>query len=80
MGAAWFGNLALYATGAELSLRRTLGKFQLVCHGEAEMDLFTYPDWVFPTLAKYWHPKVGKWYETGGEKGEPPHWTAKETA
>ena len=58
--------------GAELSLRRTLGKFTISMHGEAEMDLFTYPDWVFPTLPKYWHPKVGKWYETGGEKGEPP--------
>jgi peptide/nickel transport system substrate-binding protein len=58
--------------GAELGLRRTLGKYTISMHGEAEMDLFTYPDWVFPTLAKYWHPKVGKWYETGGKEGEPP--------
>ena len=58
--------------GAELSLRRNLGKFSISMHGEAEMDLFTYPDWVFPTLPKYWHPRVGKWYETGGEEGEPP--------
>jgi len=58
--------------GAELSLRRTLGEFTISMHGEAEMDLFTYPDWVFPTSAKYWHPKVGKWYETGGKEGEPP--------
>ena len=58
--------------GAELSLRRTLGEFTISMHGEAEMDLFTYPDWVFPTLAKYWHPKVGKWYETGGKEGETP--------
>ncbi|MFQ6040865.1 MAG: ABC transporter substrate-binding protein, partial [Candidatus Poribacteria bacterium] len=58
--------------GAELSLRRTLGEFTISMHGEAEMDLFTYPDWVFPTLPKYWHPKVGKWYETGGKEGEPP--------
>jgi len=58
--------------GAELGLRRTLGEYTISMHGEAEMDLFTYPDWVFPTLAKYWHPKVGKWYETGGKEGEPP--------
>ena len=64
--------------GAELSLRRNLGKFTVSMHGEAEMDLFTYPDWVFPTLAKYWHPRVGKWYETGGEEGEPPTGPLKE--
>ena len=58
--------------GAELSLRRTLGEYTISMHGEAEMDLFTYPDWVFPTVARYWHPKVGKWYETGGEEGEAP--------
>jgi len=58
--------------GAELKLRRDLGEFTIHLHGEGEMDLFTYPDWVFPTLPKYWHPKVGKWYETGGEKGEAP--------
>ena len=58
--------------GAELSLRRTLGEFTVSMHGEAEMDLFTYPDWVFPTSAKYWHPKVGRWYETAGKEGEPP--------
>jgi peptide/nickel transport system substrate-binding protein len=58
--------------GSELSLRRTLGKFTISMHGEAEMDLFTYPDWVFPTTARYWHPKEGKWYESGGKGGEPP--------
>ena len=58
--------------GAERTLRRNLGEYTIGMHGEGEMDLFTYPDWVFPTLPKYWHPKVGKWYETGGEEGEPP--------
>jgi peptide/nickel transport system substrate-binding protein len=58
--------------GAERSLRRTLGEYTISMHGEAEMDLFTYPDWVFPTLPKYWHPRVGKWYQTGGTEGEPP--------
>ena len=40
--------------------------------GQAEMDLFTYPDWVFPTSPLYWHPKVGRWYQTGGAQGEAP--------
>ncbi|MHC4198681.1 MAG: ABC transporter substrate-binding protein [Planctomycetota bacterium] len=58
--------------GAELGLRRRLGEYTVSARGEAEMDLFTYPDWVFPTLPLYWHPKVGLWYQTGGEKGEAP--------
>ena len=36
------------------------------------MDIFTYPDWMFPTSDIYWHSKVGKWYKTGGKEGEPP--------
>ncbi|HUU23156.1 MAG TPA: ABC transporter substrate-binding protein [Phycisphaerae bacterium] len=58
--------------GAERSLRITLGKYTISMHSQAEMDLFTYPDWVFPAMAKYWHPKVGRWYETGGTEGDPP--------
>lgn len=58
--------------GAELKLRRDLGEFTIHLHGEGEMDLFTYPEWVFPTRATYWHPKVGRWYDSGGARGEPP--------
>ncbi|MBM3264271.1 MAG: ABC transporter substrate-binding protein [candidate division Zixibacteria bacterium] len=58
--------------GAELKLRRDLGTFTVHLHSEAEMDLFTYPDWVFPTVASYWHPRTGKWYQTGGKEGEAP--------
>ena len=58
--------------GAELGQRRQLGKYTISIHGEAEMDLFTYPDWVFPTRALRWHPIVGAWYESGGARGEPP--------
>ncbi|HVO29488.1 MAG TPA: ABC transporter substrate-binding protein [bacterium] len=38
----------------------------------AEMDLLTYPDWIFPTSQGIWHGAVGKWYESGGKEGEPP--------
>jgi peptide/nickel transport system substrate-binding protein len=64
--------------GAELGQRRRLGKYTVSIHGLSEMDLFTYPDWVFPTRALRWHPIVGRWYETGGEKGEPPTGPMKE--
>ena len=57
---------------AEFSLRQRLSKYEISPFGEAEMDLFTYPDWVFPTSDIYWHGKVGKWYKTGGKEGEPP--------
>lgn len=57
---------------AQFSLRQKLGQFEISVHGEAEMDLFTYPDWVFPTTDVYWHARVGKWYKTGGKEGEPP--------
>ena len=58
--------------GAEHELRQKTGKFEVSTHGEAEMDLFTYPDWVFPTADNYWHAQIGKWYKTGGKEGEAP--------
>jgi peptide/nickel transport system substrate-binding protein len=58
--------------GAEHDLRKRTGKFEVSNHGEAEMDLFTYPDWVFPTADNYWHAQIGKWYKSGGKEGEEP--------
>jgi len=58
--------------GAERTNRHSLGTFTVSMRGASEMDVFTYPDWVFPTRPQYWHPKVGKWYETRGEEGEAP--------
>jgi peptide/nickel transport system substrate-binding protein len=62
---------------AEISLRRDVGKYEISPFGVAEMDLFTYPDWVFPTSDIYWHSQVGKWYKTGGKEGEAPTGTTK---
>jgi peptide/nickel transport system substrate-binding protein len=64
--------LIITPPGAEFSNRLALGLYTASTFGEAEMDLFTYPDWVFPTEDKYWHPAVGKWYKTGGKEGEAP--------
>lgn len=58
--------------GAQHNLRQKTGVYEVSTHGEAEMDLFTYPDWVFPTSDTYWHGKVGKWYKTAGKEGEAP--------
>lgn len=57
---------------AEMELRRNTGKYEVSPFGESEMDLFTYPDWVFPTSDKYWHIQTGKWYKTSGKEGEAP--------
>ena len=57
---------------AEYSLRQKLGKYQVSMFGEAEMDLFTYPDWVFPTGEMYWHSEIGRWYKSKGKKGDAP--------
>lgn len=56
---------------AEVDVRHHTGKYTVSIFGESEMDLFTYPDWVFPTSDMYWHVQVGKWYRTGGNHGEP---------
>ncbi len=40
--------------------------------GAAEMDLWTYPDWVFPIRGERIWPAVGAWYQSGGEVGEAP--------
>lgn len=64
--------------GAMLHLRRVSGEYTISMHGTAEMDIFTYPDWIFPATPRYSHPKVGQWYETGGQKGEPPTGPMKE--
>jgi len=58
--------------GAERYLSMRLGRHTVSLTHEAEMDLFTYPDWVFPTSPRSWHPKVGEWYKWGGQRGEPP--------
>lgn len=42
----------------------------------SEMDLFTFPGYVFPVVRYHWHPRSGQWYATGGKEGmEPTGWT-----
>lgn len=65
---------ALSVTG----IREGLGEYTVGTSDMAEMDLFAFPDWVFPTRAKYWHPQVGRWFESGGKEGEAPTGPMKE--
>ncbi|NPV78828.1 MAG: ABC transporter substrate-binding protein [Firmicutes bacterium] len=52
--------------------RQTQSTYQFRFAHCAEMDLWTYPDWVFPVRDSRAWPKVGRWYMTGGEEGEAP--------
>lgn len=58
--------------GGELDLRQAAGDFVISTNGAAEMDIFTYPSWVFPVTQEYWHPREGEWYVTQGQRGEAP--------
>jgi peptide/nickel transport system substrate-binding protein len=63
---------------AVMTIREGLGDYSLTTADMAEMDLFAFPDWIFPTRGQYWHPQVGKWFESSGEKGEAPSGPTKE--
>jgi len=38
----------------------------------AELDLWTYPDWLFTVRGNRAWPLQGRWFETGGAEGEEP--------
>ncbi len=63
---------------AELDLRQMMGEFTISTNAVAEMDLFTFPSWVFPVTNEYWHPMTGLYYVTQGKEGEPPTGPLKE--
>ncbi len=53
-------------------IRQTEGLYMLRnCH-MAELDLWTYPDWVFPLRDNRAWPLEGKWRQTGGAEGWAP--------
>jgi len=60
-----------------LGTREEQGEFTFGSMDMAEMDLFAFPDWVFPTRGVYWHPQVGRWHEKGGKSGEAPEGPTK---
>ena len=55
-------------------LRRQEGLFMLINTHASELDIWTFPDWIFPlrgTDPRSW-PLEGNYYETGGEEGWEP--------
>jgi peptide/nickel transport system substrate-binding protein len=56
------------------TLRHHEGLFMIRNMHASELDIWTFPDWIFPlryTEARS-HPLEGQYYETGGEKGWEP--------
>lgn len=60
------------SVGSDLWTKVRGGQFDMYLQHNSEMDLFSFPAWVFPTTDINWHPKIGKWYMTGGKEGEKP--------
>lgn len=56
----------------EWDLRQREGKYMLRnCHA-SEVDIWTYPDWIFPVRDNRAWPMEGKWRQTGGAEGWEP--------
>ena len=56
----------------EWGLRQTEGRFMFRnCHA-AELDIWTFPDFLFPTRDYRVWPLQGRWHQTGGAEGEAP--------
>ena len=59
-------------TDTDLWPRIIAGKYDFYMQHNSELDLFTFPGYVFPTFANTWHPLTGRWYSTGGKEGNAP--------
>lgn len=56
----------------EWGLRQREAKYMFRnCHA-SELDIWTYPDWIFPLRDNRAWPMQGKWRQTGGAEGEEP--------
>jgi peptide/nickel transport system substrate-binding protein len=51
----------------DLDIRTNEGYFMLRGVHVAEIDILTYPDWLFPVVNRYMFPLEGKWYAKGGD-------------
>ena len=64
--------IARRATDADLWPRISRGEFDVYMFHNSEMDLFTFPSYVFPVSDFNWHPLTGRYYKTNGREGIPP--------
>jgi peptide/nickel transport system substrate-binding protein len=51
----------------ELDTRTNEGYYMLRGAHISEIDILTYPDWMFPVVNRYMFPLQGRWYAKGGE-------------
>ncbi len=69
--AQWEKNLALKIEvknlqgQPDLDIRTNNGYYMLRGAHISELDIFTYPDWLFPIVNRYYMPLEGKWYAKG---------------
>lgn len=60
------------ADGPETDVRFRSAEWMLSFAHAAELDVWTYPDWIFPVRGNRAWPLQGRWFETGGQEGEKP--------
>ena len=51
----------------DLDIRTNEGYYMLRGVHAAEIDILTYPDWLFPVVNRYMFPLEGRWYAKGGD-------------
>jgi len=76
MKSQWEQNLGIKVDFKDLSLgddNRIGSAFYMLRSWQiCELDLWAYPDWIFPVTNTRLFPLQGLWYESGGEQGEAP--------
>lgn len=74
----WEANLDILVSLNDLQGNPTIdnrvsqGHYMVRAVHVAEMDLWTYPDWLFPIYNRYIFPLEGLWYQSGGAQGMAP--------
>jgi peptide/nickel transport system substrate-binding protein len=72
--AQWEANLGLKVKvnnlqgQPELDTRTNEGQYMLRGAHISEIDIWTYPDWIFPIVNRYMFPLEGRWYAEGKDK------------
>lgn len=72
MKSQWGANLGINVTinnlqgQPTLETRATEGQFMIRGAHIAEIDILTYPDWMFPVVNRYYFPLEGRWFTKGG--------------
>ncbi len=72
MKAQWGENLGINVRINNINGQPTVdtrtneGQYMIRAVHSAEIDILTYPDWMFPVVNRYYFPLEGRWYAKGG--------------